>query len=89
MVPKPVTPRKFESFKEFREAFKKRVAHAVRLLVVALHAIEIAHRELVPLPFQSLFVEDCIEKGLDLHSGGTRYNFMGIQAVGLAKLQIL
>jgi formate C-acetyltransferase len=49
-------------------------------LVVALHAIETAHRELVPLRARA----HCIEKGLDLHSGGARYNFMGIQAVGLA-----
>lgn len=73
-----------KSFAKFYEAFALQVENAVRLLVSALYAIESAHRDLMPLPFESLLVKDCIEKGLDLNNGGAKYNFMGIQAVGLA-----
>ena len=38
------------------------------------HAIETAHRELVPLPFQSLLVHSCVENGLDLTAGGADLN---------------
>jgi formate C-acetyltransferase len=77
-------PRSFKSFDEFKEAFKKQVTHAIKLLVIAIHAIETAHKELVPLPFESILVDDCIEKGIDLHNGGAKYNLTGIQAIGLA-----
>jgi formate C-acetyltransferase len=82
--PETGEPRNFGRFDDVKRAFDKQVAHAIKMLVIALHSIEIAHKELVPLPYQSMLVDDCIEKGLDLHSGGARYNFTGIQAVGLA-----
>jgi formate C-acetyltransferase len=48
-----------------------------------VNVIELAHQALKPLPYLSLLVDDCTERGLDVSAGGARYNFAGVQAVGL------
>lgn len=37
-----------------------------------------------PSPYLSVFVDDCIERGLDLSDGGARYNNFGLHGVGIA-----
>ena len=66
------------------EAYRAQVAHFIRQLAVCFQAIGQAHRELLPCPFQSAMIRDCIEKGLDVKRGGARYNFTGGNAVGTA-----
>jgi formate C-acetyltransferase len=75
---------KFSNFEDFYAAFSEQVKNATKLLVNALHCVETAHRDLVPLPYESLLVRDCIDKGRDLHQGGAKFNLTGIQGVGLA-----
>jgi len=65
-------------------AFKIQTGNAVKLLVSAVQAVEGAHCKLIPLPYESLLVDDCVEVGKELNSGGARYNFTGIQGIGLA-----
>jgi len=77
-------PRSFQTFAEVMEAYKAQVAHFIRQLAVCFQAIGRAHRELLPCPFQSAVIRDCIESGLDVKRGGARYNFTGGNAVGTA-----
>jgi len=77
-------PAKFRSFDEVVNAFKIQVTHAIKMLIKGVHAVELAHREVWPEIWESILIDDCLAKGLDLHHGGARYNFDGIQAVGLA-----
>ena len=42
------------------------------------------HREILPLPFVSLFLDDCVARGLDCTNGGAVYNTTGLVAVGTA-----
>ncbi len=77
-------PRSFERFEDVMEAYRAQVAHFVGQLAVCFQAIGQAHRELLPCPFQSALIRDCIEAGLDLKRGGARYNFTGGNAVGTA-----
>lgn len=79
-------PRSFERFGDVMEAYKAQVAHFVRQLAVCFQAIGQAHRELLPCPFQSAVIRDCIEAGLDVKRGGARYNFTGGNAVGTASV---
>ena len=44
--------------------------------------MDLTHQRLKPLPYLSLLVEDCIEKGVDVSAGGARYNTSGVQGVG-------
>jgi formate C-acetyltransferase len=66
------------------EAYRAQVAHFVHQLTVSFQAIGQAHRELLPCPFQSAMIRDCIDSGLDVKRGGARYNFTGGNAVGTA-----
>jgi formate C-acetyltransferase len=75
-------PRSFETFDELMEAYRAQIAHFIRHLVLCFQAIGQAHRELLPCPFQSAVIRDCIENGLDVKRGGARYNFTGGNAIG-------
>lgn len=76
--------RNFLSFDDIIEAFKKQVAYFVKQMVIVCNAIQKAHKELTPYPFTSIFIEDCMEKGMDITAGGAHYNFNGPQGVGIA-----
>jgi formate C-acetyltransferase len=51
--------------------------------VVSNNILDRLHGEVCPLPFVSLFISDCLEKGLDMNAGGARYNFTSPVAIGL------
>jgi formate C-acetyltransferase len=82
----PETGEDFRDFEQLLAAYKKQIAYAVKQMVVAENIIESAHRELAPLPWLSVLVEDCIEQGKEVLAGGARYNFTGPQGVGLATI---
>jgi pyruvate formate-lyase/glycerol dehydratase family glycyl radical enzyme len=76
----------FATFKEFKGAFKKQIKHFIDLQVIADNSIDTIHQKFAPTPFLSLFVSDCIEKGLDIREGGAKYNYTSPNAVGLANV---
>jgi pyruvate formate-lyase/glycerol dehydratase family glycyl radical enzyme len=82
--PKTGDPNKFENIDQLIEAFETQVAWYVEKMVAALNIIEKIHADYFPLPYFSLIMDDCMEKGVDITAGGARYNFTGPQAVGLA-----
>lgn len=77
-------PRSFRSFREVMDAYRVQIAHFVRHLSICFQAIGQAHSELLPCPFQSAVIRDCVEKGMDVKKGGARYNFTGGNAIGTA-----
>ncbi|MFC1931720.1 glycyl radical protein [Chloroflexota bacterium] len=79
-------PQKFDTFDKVMDAFKRQLQHAVRMAVILGNVAEKAHAELNPQPFASVFVDDCLEKGLPPWKGGARYNIPGIVGVGLANI---
>jgi pyruvate formate-lyase/glycerol dehydratase family glycyl radical enzyme len=76
-------PRSFKSIKDLIDAFEQQVRFYVREMVTAINIIERTHAQYYPLPYFSLVIDDCIERGLDVTAGGARYNYTGPQAVGL------
>ena len=76
----------FKTFDEFFDAYKKQMQYAIGLMVNADNAIDVAHMERCPLPFQSCMVEDCIKRGKTLQEGGAVYNFTGPQGFGIANM---
>ena len=74
------------TFEEFYEAYKTQMVYFIELLVNADNAIDQAHAERCPLPFQSSMVEDCIGRGKSLQEGGAVYNFTGPQGFGIANM---
>ncbi len=76
----------FTTFDEFYDAYKKQMNYNISLLVNADNAIDIAHRTLCPLPFESCMADDCIKRGKSLQEGGAIYNFTGPQGFGIANV---
>ncbi len=77
-------PNNFNNIEDVIKAFKIQVEAYVKHMVIALQIIEKIHAKHFPLPYFSLVLDDCIEVGLDVTSGGARYNYTGPQAVGFA-----
>ena len=84
MGPATGDPRNFRSMDDLMAAFKTQVEAYVCHMIIALNVIQQAHAEVYPLPFFSLLLNDCMERGMDCTWGGARYNFTGPQAVGVA-----
>lgn len=76
----------FATFEEFFEAYKKQMNYMIGLLVNADNAIDVAHAERCPLPFESCMIEDCIGRGKSVQEGGAIYNFTGPQGFGIANM---
>lgn len=76
----------FNSFDELMEDYKRRIVEGVKLMIEGSNVVDRAHREVAPTPFLSLFIDDCLEKGLDVTEGGARYNFSGVQGIGIANV---
>lgn len=75
-----------KTFDEFYDAYKAQMNYAIELLVNADNAIDMAHAERCPLPFESSMVDDCIHRGRALQEGGAIYNFTGPQGFGIANM---
>lgn len=75
-----------KTFDEFYDAYKAQMNYAIELLVNADNAIDMAHAERCPLPFESSMVDDCISRGKAMQEGGAVYNFTGPQGFGIANM---
>ena len=84
--PQTGSPEEFTSFEEFKEAVKAQIAYGVKQHMILNNAVETAHRELAPLPFESVMVKGCLEKGKDLTAGGAHSNKPAIVGVGVANV---
>jgi pyruvate formate-lyase/glycerol dehydratase family glycyl radical enzyme len=76
-------PRGFTSFLEVMAAFKRQLDYFVGHLVTANNILDRLHAEVCPVPFISLFISDCLAKGMEMNAGGARYNFTSPVGVGL------
>ncbi len=79
-------PSEFQSFEELLAAYKKQLDHFISIKIKGNLYIEGLFARYLPVPFLSLLIDDCIEKGMDYNSGGARYNTSYIQGVGLGSL---
>ena len=77
---------RMKSFDEFYDAFKAQTNYMIKLLVNADNAIDKAHMERCPLPFESSMIYDCIGRGKPTQCGGAVYNFTGPQGFGIANM---
>lgn len=58
----------------------------VKSMVKGSNIVDKAHNNFAPVPLLSCFIDNCIEKGKDITSGGAKYNFSGVQGIGTANL---
>ncbi|MGI6557608.1 MAG: glycyl radical protein [Limnochordia bacterium] len=76
----------FASLEQVLDAYRQQVEYFLSLQTAADNLLERIHGSFAPGPFVSLLVDDCISKGRAVEDGGARYNYTGINAVGLANV---
>ncbi|EOY5417907.1 formate C-acetyltransferase [Cronobacter turicensis] len=74
------------SYEALLAEIREKINHYIALMVAGSNICDIGHREWAPVPLLSSFISDCLEKGKDITEGGARYNFSGVQGVGIANL---
>ena len=79
-------PLNFKTFDELISAFRKQENYFADIKIKGNNIIEKLYADYMPVPFLSLFIDDCIVKGKDYNDGGARYNTSYIQGVGLGSL---
>ncbi len=82
----PVDLVALETFDDLMNNFFDRFKKIVALHVCEANLTDNIHRDLLPLPFVSLLVDDCIDVGRDVTNAGARYNTTGLVAVGSASV---
>ncbi|MBI9077529.1 MAG: formate acetyltransferase [Desulfatibacillum sp.] len=78
---KPVSQMK--SMEDVLEAFEIQMHYGMNRLLKDLKAIERANAAHHPTPLTSMLLDGCLDNGVCSTRGGARYNFSGIQCVGL------
>jgi len=73
-------------FDELADIYDEQMGHFVALMVQGCGMVDKIHAEILPSPFLSLLIDDCIERGSDVTAGGARYNFSGVQGVQIANV---
>ncbi len=79
-------PRNFKSFEELWSAFVAQVKYFMDIKMRGNDMIEALYAKQLPVPFLSLWIEDCVKNAKDYNAGGARYNTQYIQVVGLGTL---
>ncbi len=71
------------NFQQVLDAYDKQMEYWCQRQRALLNAVDITHQLLRPLPYLSQLMDGCIEKGVDVTAGGTKYNFTGPQGIGI------
>ena len=74
------------SLEKIIEKIKEAISHYVKLMAEGSNIVDEGHEKYAPVPLLSTLVKDSLEKGKDITSGGARYNFSGVQGIGLPNL---
>ena len=67
-------PRPISSYQDVRDSYLDKMHHAVRYWQQYWNYVMVAHRQTVPLVFCSVFVRDCLDRGLSMDDGGAVNN---------------
>lgn len=76
----------FETYKEFEIALEKQMNYFIEIMMKLTTFVEQVHIKMLPSPFLSSVIDDCLNKGLDVTAGGAFYNYSGIQFIQVANV---
>lgn len=75
----------FTSYEEVKDAFFKQFDNLCKHSIILTVEAQRLHKEMVPRPFLSSCIENCMDVGKDLSQGGAKYNIGPvITGIGLA-----
>jgi trans-4-hydroxy-L-proline dehydratase len=75
-----------QDFEQLFAAYRAQFRHFLEIKLRGNQLIERMYATLMPAPFLSVLIDDCISRGRDYNAGGARYNNTYIQFVGLGSL---
>jgi formate C-acetyltransferase len=82
--PETGDPRTFKDYDELIHAFETQLAAAAEWVINTMNTFYAPYPDLVPTPFNSALVNDCIKSGKDINEGGARYkNLMATFPIGM------
>jgi pyruvate formate-lyase/glycerol dehydratase family glycyl radical enzyme len=76
----------FRGYDEVVRALEQQLDQAIRLMVIGINILDDLQGKVVPNPFVSLLVDDCLARGLTYEEGGAVYNYTAPNSVGLANI---
>jgi len=76
----------YRTFDELENAYAQQIRYFLDQMVSCVDVVEGMHEKLLPTPFLSSVIDDCISLGKDVTQGGAHYNFTGIQAIQVANV---
>ena len=76
----------FDTFEDLEAAFRENIDYFMDKMILACEQVEQAHMDLLPTPFLSSVINNCMDKGIDVTRGGAKYNLSGIQMIQVANL---
>ena len=76
----------YKTFEELEDAYAKQIDYFSDRMVECVTKVEATHERLLPTPFLSAVIDDCIANGKDVTQGGAHYNFAGVQAIQVANV---
>ena len=76
----------YKTFEALEAAFAKQIDYFSDRMVECVTEVEKMHEKLLPTPFLSAVIDDCLAKGQDVTQGGAHYNFAGVQAIQVANV---
>jgi pyruvate formate-lyase/glycerol dehydratase family glycyl radical enzyme len=80
------TLKDFVDYREVFDAFKDQLSHYIRLYTIMDNIQDMVWETMLPTPFVSGLVSDCIERGREIKRGGAVYDFSGGQAGNIANV---
>ncbi len=76
----------FDSYEAFEDALEQQMNYFIERMMACCAFVDQTHARILPSPFLSGVIQDCMQKGLDVTAGGAVYNFSGIQFIQVANV---
>ncbi len=76
----------YESFSPLFDAFKQQISHYINLYTTFDNIQDMVWEEMMPTPFGSGLVSDCIDRGREIKKGGAVYDYSGGQTGNIANV---
>lgn len=71
----------YSTYEELEAVIAKQMDYFIERMIKCCEVVEKIHMDVLPSPFLSSVIDDCIQKGVDVTSGGAHYNLSGIQVI--------
>ncbi len=76
----------YRTYEDLEAAYARMIDHYMERMVDMVAVMDEMHAKILPTPFLSAVIDDCMELGKDITLGGAHYNQAGVQAIQMANI---